>query len=73
MLGKKFKNIFLNIEKTTYFWGMKNSKPTLLNMIKSRHREESKSMGYYDGRFRSRVVESKKYKPVKHKKFEYED
>jgi hypothetical protein len=39
----------------------------ILTMTKASRREEAKSAGYYDGRFRPRVVESKRYKKPKHK------
>ncbi len=54
------------MEISTYIWGMKTENK-ILNMAKASRREEAKSAGYYDGRFRPRVVESKRYKKPKHK------
>jgi hypothetical protein len=45
---------------------MKNGNK-ILNIAKASRREEAKSAGYYDGRFRPRVVESKRHKKPKHK------
>ena len=45
----------------------KQNRNRVLNMIKAAHREEAKRAGFYDGRFRSRVVLSQKYKSPKHK------
>lgn len=39
----------------------------LLNMSKSSQREEAKADGFYDGRFRHRIIESKKHKGPKYK------
>jgi len=47
---------------------MKKSGNILFNMYKSTQREEAKTAGFYDGRFKPRVVESKKHKQPKHKK-----
>jgi hypothetical protein len=47
---------------------MKKSDKILFNMYKASQREEAKTAGFYDGRFKSRVVESKKNKRPKHKK-----
>lgn len=52
---------------------MEKSGKILFNMYKASQRESAKSAGYYDGRFKSRVVESKKYKKPKHKKEIIED
>jgi len=46
---------------------MKKSGNILFNMYKASQREEAKSAGFYDGRFKPRVVESKKHKQPKHK------
>ena len=47
---------------------MKKSGKILFNMYKASQREVAKDAGFYDGRFKSRVVESKKHKQEKHKK-----
>lgn len=39
----------------------------ILNMSKASRREDAKSAGYYDGRFRPRVIESKRHKKPKHR------
>jgi|LakMenE18May11ns_1017448.scaffolds.fasta_scaffold9870635_2 hypothetical protein len=46
---------------------MEKAGKILLNMGKSSQREEAKADGFYDGRFRHRVVESKKHKDPKYK------
>ena len=46
---------------------MKKTGKILFNMYKASQREEAKSAGFYDGRFQSRVVESKKHKQPRHK------
>ena len=46
---------------------MKKTGHILFNMHKASQREEAKSAGYYDGRFRPRVVQSKKTKDAKYK------
>lgn len=46
---------------------MEKAGKILLNMSRSLQREEAKSNGFYDGRFRHRVVESKKHKEPKYK------
>jgi len=53
---------------------MEKPNKTLFNMSKSTQRENAKDAGFYDGRFRHRVVESKKHKAPKYKgKFVDED
>jgi len=46
---------------------MKKPGKILFNMYKASQREEAKAAGFYDGRFKPRVVESKKHKQPKHK------
>lgn len=46
---------------------MKTSFKILFNMSKSSQREKAKAAGFYDGRFRTRKVISKKHKDPKHK------
>jgi hypothetical protein len=65
-LNISYKTFFI-LEKTTYIWNMKKSGKILFNMYKASQREEAKSAGFYDGRFKPRVVESKKHKQPKHK------
>jgi hypothetical protein len=45
-----------------------NNKSTLHKMAKASQRENAIQDGYYDGRFRPRVIADKRNKPVKHKK-----
>lgn len=45
----------------------KNNENKVVNMVKAAQREEAKRAGFYDGRFRSRVVVSLKHKNPKHK------
>jgi hypothetical protein len=53
---------------------MEKFSKTLLNMSKSTQRENAKAAGFYDGRFRHRVIETKRNKGPKHKnKFIDED
>ena len=40
---------------------------TLLNMAKARQREQAIEDGYYDGRFRTKVVKDKKKQEKKHR------
>lgn len=40
-------------------------------MAKASQREQAKEAGFYDGRFRPRVVTPKTHKPIKHKSREY--
>jgi hypothetical protein len=47
---------------------MEKEEKILFNMSKSTQRENAKDAGFYDGRFRHRVVESKKRKSPKYKK-----
>jgi hypothetical protein len=47
---------------------MKKSGKILFNMYKASQREEAKMAGFYDGRFKPRVVELKKNKKPKHRK-----
>jgi hypothetical protein len=46
---------------------MEKTEKVLFNMSKSTQRENAKAAGFYDGRFRHRVVESKKHKAPRHK------
>lgn len=46
---------------------MEQSGKILFNMYKASQRESAKAAGFYDGRFKARVVESKKHKKPKHK------
>jgi uncharacterized protein YueI len=43
----------------------KNVKKALLKLAKSENREQAKEQGYYNGRFRERVVPDKKKKASK--------
>jgi stalled ribosome alternative rescue factor ArfA len=46
---------------------MEREEKILFNMSKSTQRDNAKAAGFYDGRFRHRVVESKKRKAPKYK------
>ena len=46
---------------------MEKEEKVLFNMSKSAQRENAKAAGFYDGRFRHRVVESKKHKSPRYK------
>lgn len=49
------------------------SKETLMKIEKSKHHRDLKEQGAFDGRFKSKVVESKKkYKKPKHKGVDYD-
>lgn len=45
-----------------------NNKSKLHKMAKASQRENAIQDGYYDGRFRPKVVADKRNKPVKHRK-----
>jgi len=40
----------------------------LFNMAKAEERERAKAAGFYDGRFRPRVIEDKRKRPARHKR-----
>lgn len=52
---------------------MEKSAKILFNMSKASQREAAKADGFYDGRFRHRVIESKKHKAPKYKNKWHED
>jgi len=50
---------------------MKKGQEQLLKLSRASQREVAKQEGFFDGRFRVRVVTSKRHKGVKHKKSEF--
>lgn len=51
----------------------KSIKYTLHKMAKASQREQAKEAGFYDGRFRPRVVVPKPHKELKHKWRRFEE
>jgi hypothetical protein len=53
---------------------MKKIKKTdLLSLLKAKRRKESMAQGFYDGRFKGKVIESAKHKKPKHRNRNNED
>lgn len=52
---------------------MMAKKSKIQKMIEADEREKRKEEGYYDGRFRTKVVPDKKKKPPRKKKIKEED
>lgn len=51
---------------------MKKGQDQMLKLSRASQREVAKTEGFFDGRFRPRVVTSKKHKGVKHKKSQFD-
>lgn len=58
---------FLYIENSIYICPMKSFKEIMFNYSKSQERERAKEAGFFDGRFKTKVVTPKTKKPPKHK------
>ncbi len=46
----------------------KKKKTDLMSLLKAKRRKEAIAQGFYDGRFKAKVIESARHKKPKHKK-----